>query len=300
MIKYFFIIIVITTNVFASDVINFTFLGTGTPRPDIDKLGPSILIKNGDQEILLDAGRGTSIRLNQIGNDFLKVNRVFISHLHYDHIIGLPDFWLTSNLWQKKDNMNIYGPKGIKKFCQNIINSYTEDINYRYEKNNYSKLKCHSFDTLPLGVKSGRITINFFKNSHGHIEESYGFKIKFNNKTVVYSGDTSYSQNVIDAAKNCDILIHEVIASSKKIYDDNTKLRKVFETHTNINQLIKILNITNPKLTILNHALLFDISESEVLNKIKKEYNGDIIFSKDLMSVDLGKEISIFDIIKYN
>ena len=60
----------------------------------------------------------------------------------------------------------------------------------------------------------------------------------------------------------------------------------------------KILNITNPKLTILNHALLFGISESKVLNKIKKEYNGDIIFAKDLMSVDLGNEISIFNIIK--
>jgi len=298
MIKYYFIIFLITTNTFASDVINFTFLGTGTPRPNIDKLGPSILIKNSNHEILLDVGRGTSIRLNQIGNNFSKVNNVYISHLHYDHIIGLADFWLTSNLWQKKENINIYGPKGIKKLCQNITNSYTEDINYRYEKNNYSKLNCNSYDNLGMTVKHGKINVEFFKNSHGHIEESYGFKVRFKNKSVVYSGDTSYSQNVIDAAKGCDILIHEVIASSKKLYDNNDKLRKVFKTHTDINQLIKILNITNPKLTILNHALLFGISESKVLNKIKKEYNGDIIFAKDLMSVDLGNEISIFNIIK--
>jgi len=298
MIKHFLIIFLITSNTFASDVINLTFLGTGTPRPNIDKLGPSILIKNSNQEILLDAGRGASIRLNQIGNNFSKVNNVYISHLHYDHIIGLADFWLTSALWQKKKNINIYGPKGIKKFCQNIIKSYAEDLNYRYKKNDYTKLNCVSFNNLGMKAKHGEVNIEAFKNSHGHIDESYGFKIIFKNKTIVYSGDTSYSQNVIEAAKGCDILIHEVIASSKKLYNNNKKLRNIFKTHTDINQLIKILNITNPKLTILNHALLFGINESMVLNRIKKEYNGDIIFSKDLMSVDLGNEINVFNIIK--
>ena len=97
-------------------------------------------------------------------------------------------------------------------------------------------------------------------------------------------------------AKNCDILIHEVIATSKKMRDNNKKLRSVISTHTTISQLSKILNESNPKLTILNHALLFGVSEKFVLNEIKKSYDGKVIFSKDMMSVDLGDEINVFNI----
>ena len=84
--------------------------------------------------------------------------------------------------------------------------------------------------------------------------------------------------------------------ATKKIRDSNKKLRGVISTHTNISQLVKVLNEANPKLTILNHALLFGVSEEYVLNEIKKSYNGDVIFSKDLMSVDLGLEINVFNI----
>ena len=83
---------------------------------------------------------------------------------------------------------------------------------------------------------------------------------------------------------------------SKKIYDKNKRLRSVASTHTNINQLIKILNIAKPKLTILNHALLFGVKEKFVLSEIKKGYDGNVIFANDLMSIDLGNEINIFNI----
>ena len=66
-------------------------------------------------------------------------------------------------------------------------------------------------------------------------------------------------------------------------------------SHTDVNQLIEILKICKPKLTILNHALLFGVSENEVLSWIEKEYKGKVIFAKDLMSIDLGKEINIFN-----
>ena len=103
MIKIFFLsLIILFSNIsIAGELLNIIFLGTGTPRPNINKLGPSILLNYNNEEILLDVGRGTTIRLNQIGNDFSKINNIYISHLHYDHIVGLGDLWLTSNLWQK-------------------------------------------------------------------------------------------------------------------------------------------------------------------------------------------------------
>ena len=108
MIKYILIIaLTFVNNVYASDIINITFLGTGTPRPDINKLGPSILLKYKEHEILFDAGRGITLRLDQINNNYSKIHDIYISHMHFDHIVGLADFWLTSNLWQKKKDTNV-------------------------------------------------------------------------------------------------------------------------------------------------------------------------------------------------
>ena len=140
-----------------------------------------------------------------------------------------------------------------------------------------------------------RVNISSFKNNHGHVDNSYGFRISFQDKKIVYSGDTSVSENVLSNAKDADILIHEVIAMSDKIYEKNKKLRDV-ATHTTVKQLISILKKTKPKLTILNHALLFGVSEKSVLEKIKKDYKGEVIFSYDLMSLDVGNEINIFNL----
>tara|TARA_B100000902_G_C27122135_1_gene819219 strand:- start:445 stop:975 length:531 start_codon:yes stop_codon:yes gene_type:complete len=170
---------------------------------------------------------------------------------------------------------------------------YRKDLEYRYKKGNYSKINCQYHKVVKKD--KNQIIITPFENDHGHVDESYGFRIDFGSKKIVYSGDTTYSKNVINNSKNADILIHEIIAVSKKIYNNNKKLRKVVSSHTDVNQLIEILKICKPKLTILNHALLFGVSENEVLNLIKSEYKGKVIFSKDLMSIDLGKEINIFN-----
>ena len=296
MIRYFFIFLIFFNYAHASDVLNITFLGTGTPRPNIEKLGPSLLIKHKNYESLIDVGRGTTLRLNQIGNDFSKINEIYLSHFHFDHTIGLPDLWLTSNLWQKKTNTFVFGPAGVKKFCNNIYEAYKLDLKYRLKENSYSELVCFNFDNYEDNKAKSSVNISSFKNNHGHVDNSYGFRISFQDKKIVYSGDTSVSENVLSNAKDADILIHEVIAMSDKIYEKNKKLRDVAATHTTVKQLISILKKTKPKLTILNHALLFGVSEKSVLEKIKKDYKGEVIFSYDLMSLDVGNEINIFNL----
>jgi len=297
MIKVLIFIIFFCSNSFASELVNFTFLGTGTPRPDINKLGPSILVTYKNEEILLDIGRGATVRLAQVGNNFSSINNIYISHMHFDHLIGLPDFWLISNLWQKKTSTNIFGPKGIQEFCNNIKKAYEEDLDYRYNKKEVSQINCYDFDNHNF-LSESLIKVKSFKNSHGHIENSYGLIVTVNGKTIVYSGDTTYSDNVIKSCKQCDILIHEVIAVSSILYKNNKKLRDVVDTHTNVKQLVKILNSTNPKLTILNHALLFGITEEQVIKEIQESYSGDVVFAYDLLSVDVGKEINTFNLNK--
>ena len=70
--------------------------------------------------------------------------------MHFDHVVGLADFWLTSSLWQKKTNTNIYGPKGIKKFCSQIKKLYEKDLEYRYEISTLKNFKDFAFIYLQI------------------------------------------------------------------------------------------------------------------------------------------------------
>src|SRR5262245_63539942 len=72
-----------------------TLLGTGTPNPRVERMGPSTLVEAGGQRLLFDVGRGTSIRLAQARIPAPSVTAVFLTHLHSDHTVGLPDVWLT-------------------------------------------------------------------------------------------------------------------------------------------------------------------------------------------------------------
>ena len=74
-----------------------TLLGTGNPRPTLERFGPAILVEAGQEKILIDAGRGSTIRLFECGSARLLsgITAVLLTHLHSDHVVGLPDVWLT-------------------------------------------------------------------------------------------------------------------------------------------------------------------------------------------------------------
>ncbi|MCX6654283.1 MAG: MBL fold metallo-hydrolase, partial [Candidatus Bathyarchaeota archaeon] len=89
-------------------------LGTGGPRPDPKRMGPSTLVNISEVNIIIDAGRGITTRIVQAGVPITNVDYVFITHLHFDHVGGLADLLFAA--WNKGRNKTImvYGPRGTK------------------------------------------------------------------------------------------------------------------------------------------------------------------------------------------
>jgi len=116
-----------------SDQIKLTFLGTGAPRPSLDRYGPFILVEAGSHTFLVDAGPGMRERLFQAGGFEIltNVDQILITHLHFDHTISAPGLWLAGWLYGRKTPMTIYGPTGTEAMMNHFETAYDWDIRYR-------------------------------------------------------------------------------------------------------------------------------------------------------------------------
>ena len=101
-----------------------TLLGTGTPVPSLKRFGPSSLVQAGGETFMIDCGRGATQRLWQLGVRFSTVSSLFLTHLHSDHIVGIPDLWATGWLNQawggRREPLAVYGPPGTRNMMENM------------------------------------------------------------------------------------------------------------------------------------------------------------------------------------
>ena len=127
----YILFLLVSSAVATADVMVVTLLGTGTPRPEIERGSSSILVEAGTQKLLFDAGRGVAQRIYQLRLDYDTINKIFITHLHYDHIIGLPDLMLSGWVFQRASPIRLWGPAGSKAHVQQIQEAYVADISLR-------------------------------------------------------------------------------------------------------------------------------------------------------------------------
>ena len=301
---FLFFIFLITPFTLSAEVLRVVILGSGTPRLDIDRFSQSILVEAGDERLLFDTGRGTAIRLSQMNVNLSSVNNIFFTHLHSDHIVGFPDVLMTGWVYQREKTLNIFGPSGTKNFVDNIKDAFNEDIKIRLEKP--EELKMPGLKTYVkeisdgLVYKSKNVEVHAINVDHGGgVEHAYGYKINYKDKSVVISGDTNYSEELVNAANDVDILIHEIAAAPSSLINKSEKVRGIMNYHTTPEELTKIINQTKAKFTVLNHVLLLGgITEDRVLKLIKTNLDKDaeVMFGYDLLAIELTDRINTYSV----
>ena len=98
----------------------------------MNRFGPSILVEAGPHKFIFDAGRGALQRLKQAGVDLKDVDGVFFTHLHSDHVVGLPDAWLTGWIYGRRDvPLLVWGPSGTKLMTQHLTEAFDFDLKTR-------------------------------------------------------------------------------------------------------------------------------------------------------------------------
>jgi ribonuclease BN (tRNA processing enzyme) len=179
-------------------------------------------------------------------------------------------------------------PSGIKAMTDHILEAWSEDIRIRTEgmekdfpEHNDSGYKVDVHEISPGVVyQDNNVTVKAFLVNHGEVPQAFGYRFETPDRTIVVSGDTSPSQNVIDNCNGCDILVHEVY-TTKGTPRPCPHGRRI--NHTSSEQLVELARKARPTLLVLYHQIyLFDTSTRDDLLREMSAYKGDFVSGLDL------------------
>jgi len=269
-------------------------LGTGTPVPDAERSGPAAAVVYNGQAYVFDAGGGMVQRAiqayQQLGIEALyptHIKHVFITHLHSDHTLDYSELAATY-WWRREEKLKAYGPVGLQAMTDSYYDMQAIDIKLRTSGNQPVKHPdFYQVDVTEIAqdgviLTDGDVTIEAFTVNHGDIKPAYGYKIVTPDKTIVISGDTTYSETLVEKAKGVDVLVHEVISE-----EGWSKLPEVWQNyhasaHTRTGQLAEIANKTRPGVLVLTHILHYSAPIETVKTEIEALYDGKVVLANDL------------------
>jgi ribonuclease Z len=285
------------------DDFKVTLLGTGSPPPVMNRFGPGVLVQAGGQTLLIDCGRGVTQRLYQLGVKLGAANKLFITHLHSDHIVGIPDLWLTGWLEtpyaQRKGAFSVFGPAGTRNMMENLEKAYEWDIRTRIAD---QKLSTENVAVSVTEIKEGivydrdGVKVTAFEVDHGDlIKPAFGFRIDYGGRSAVVSGDTRFSENLIRNATGTDLLIHQVAAVRPELLTSPV-FQVILAHHTKPEEAGVVFARTKPKLAVFYHFVLLGtpqvpaMTEQEVVELARKNYSGPLLVGEDLMIFRVGRQ----------
>ena len=274
------------------------FLGTGTPAPNADRQGPSLAIVANGKAYLVDSGSGV---VRQANSAFLRgipalrpaeLDIAFLTHLHSDHTLGLPDLIFTPWIAERTKPLRLYGPEGTKEMAAHILEAFKADIQVRttgLESGNTTGYKVDARDVQPGNIyQDGNVSVKAFLVKHGSWKEALGYRFDAAGKSIVVSGDTSPAESVVEACAGCDALIHEVYSGrgqnpNKLSMPVEQWMKYESQFHTSAPELGEIAAKAKARMLILTHwTLLGNAKEDDMVREIRQKYSGPIVIARDL------------------
>jgi len=278
-------------------------LGTGGgPRIWAARSQPASAIVVDECVYIIDAGDGVTGQLAKSEIDTNLIKAIFITHNHSDHVADYGTLLLRT--WQSghKGPINCFGPPPLKDMTKSYMDYMNWDINLRIQHEARPDFES-MINVLEITQNSSvyqdsNVKVDCIKVPHGEADPSYSYRFQIDGKVIVFSGDTSKSEALIDFSSGADILVHEVLnlegveAIIEKTYPGNEAFRShIIEGHTTMSEVGEIASQAKVKILVLNH---FVPTGSPFLDKeeiwqdgVRKTFNGQIIVGTDLLRIPL-------------
>ena len=268
-----------------------TMLGTGSPRPDLERSGPAQILSIDDTHILIDCGEGTTAQLMKTKIPPESIQYLFMTHLHSDHLLGYGQFLLGGwGLGRRK--LTVVGPKGMKHYHDTIINLFNEDIAYRTSlgRPGNGVLDVNIIEIDGPGEISCGLPIKITAAEMVHNVLTYGYRFETDDKVIVFSGDTAPTPNIVQLARGADLLVLDAALAPTGVYrnTNNPELQKIWDNlqkeHCTPSQAGEIAREAGVKTLVMTHFLP-NINQEETYQEAASTFNGEIIVGHDLQVI---------------
>lgn len=293
------------------------FLGTSSAVPTLERNHPSIALRAFAEVMLFDCGEGTQRQLIEVKISPMKITKIFISHFHGDHILGLGGLIQSLGFRGREKDLDIYGPKGLQRIINAISNFGYFQINYNLniheiddgtiiETEEYV-VECakveHNIPSYAYSIREKKKPLFLRKKAeelgippgplYGKLHK--GEEVEFEGriikpeqvlgeakkgKKISYSGDTRPCEEMIRLARDSDILIHE------STYEAEDHQRAVDNAHSTSVEAAEIAREANVNELVLTHISTRYTSDENILSEAQKVFKNTKV-AKDYMKIDL-------------
>jgi len=279
-----------------SDITQLVMLGTGTPNPFPDRSGPSLAIVVNGEPYLVDFGPGVVRQASSLSPEYggeigglavENLKHAFLTHLHSDHTVGLPDLILTAWTVGRDLPLKLFGPEGTKHMADKVLEAYEEDIRYRLyseqpANNQGWRVETQEVTESGLIFKDENVTVEAFRVPHGSWPDAWGYRFTTPDRVIVVSGDTAPSPELVKYARGADILVHEVYSQEGFAKKEPQWQKYHAKNHTSTSELGRLASEVKPKLLVLYHQLLWGSTHDTLLEEVKAEFSGEVVSARDL------------------
>lgn len=283
-----------------SDSLKVVLLGTAAgPLINLQQYGASTLVEAGGQRLLFDCGRGATLRLAQAGVPIGSITRVFLTHLHSDHVLALPDVLLAG--WEtgrRAVPLAVWGPVGTRAMMEHLLEAFDFDIHTRRDIDEHfpaAGITVVSHDILRDSVvfAENGLTVTAFLVDHGVVQPAFGYRVDYRGRSVVLSGDTRVSENLISHAHGVDVLIHEAIdpeaLRARVDHPSPATMDAIIAHHTTAEQAGTVFQRVAPRLAVYSHAP----NTARLIAQTRTTYTGPLEGPEDLLTIFIGAELRV-------
>ena len=268
-------------------------LGTGNPNPDPERSGPAVAVIAGGSVYLVDAGPGVVRRAEaarrrgvaELAQPALKT--VFLTHLHSDHTLGLPDLMFSPWVLERSAPLAVYGPRGTRAMTDHLARAYAADVRIRldgWQPQNRTGQRVQAHDIRPgLVYADSNVRVTAFRVPHGSVPDALGYRFETADRVIVISGDAAFSEAVIAACNGCDVLVHEVYSDSgfSRLPPEWQRYHGYF--HTSASDLARLASRARPGVLVLYHTLTWGgVPREYIVEEIRRGYGGRVVLANDL------------------
>ena len=239
------------------------------------------------------------MRLAQAGVPIGSISRVFLTHLHSDHVVQLPDLLLTGWAGGRRGvPLTVWGPVGTDAMMAHLQEAFAFDIRMRRDVDEHLpaagiSVISHEVTADSVLFSERGVTVTAFVVDHGPVQPAFGYRIDYGGHSVVLSGDTRVSENLVRHAQGTDVLVHEVIdpqaIRDRPDHPSAAIIDAIIAHHTTPQQAAEVFRRVAPRLAVYSHAP----NTARILEQTRATYPGRLEGAEDLLTIIIGTDIQV-------